>query len=189
MHSALCRLVAPFLILSLLSSSAFSKNMSSISLLLALIVSLSAAQNINTCPGNLESLGWCDCSPANSGVIITEFNFSPDPIRRGQNVTGVISGTDKLSSPITGGSMSVLVEYLDIPLVNMTFSICDALASAHAKVPEVPQCPVTPGPISKTGFTLAIPGSFPPGDYSGRASAVDQTSRVIQCVQFKMKIA
>merc|ERR1711964_471589 len=138
--------------------------------LVSLLLALAAAQNINTCPGSLESLGWCDCAPADSGVVVSEFSFSPDPIQPGKNVSGVISVTDKETAPITGGSIGLVIEYLGIPLVNQTVGLCQALAEAHAKIPEVPSCPL------------------PPSSYTGTVSGTDQTNRIIQCVQFKMKI-
>ncbi len=57
----------------------------------ALSAAVALAQNTNACPGGLNSLGWCDCAPANSGIVIQQFYFSPNPPVPGKNITGSIT--------------------------------------------------------------------------------------------------
>ncbi len=58
------------------------------------LLAVAVAQNTNACPGGINSLGWCDCAPANSGIIIQQFYFTPNPPVPGQNITGSITAKD-----------------------------------------------------------------------------------------------
>jgi hypothetical protein len=61
------------------------------------LLAVALAQNFNTCPGSISSAGWCDCGPANSGIVIQQFFFSPNPPVPGQNITGSITAKDTYS--------------------------------------------------------------------------------------------
>merc|ERR1711916_368413 len=157
--------------------------------LFALCLLAVSAQNFNTCPGNLATVGWCDCAPANSGITLSALTFTPNPPQKGHNITGTLTAIDTYKTAVTGGTVSVLVEFLGIALVNQTIPLCTVLNEAHNADPLIPGCPVPPTTIKTVKFNQYIPDAFPSGDYSGQVSAVDQTNRVIQCAKFKWTIA
>jgi hypothetical protein len=63
-------------------------------LVFAVLLSIAVAQNLNTCPGSISQTGWCDCAPANSGIVLQQFFFTPNPPVPGQNITGSITVKD-----------------------------------------------------------------------------------------------
>jgi hypothetical protein len=157
--------------------------------LIVLIATIYVETNPNVCPGKLESLGWCDCSGTENIVTLHYFDFTPNPIVLGSNVTGKIVLTNT-QSYLNGGIIQAEAQLMGVTILDRKYKICDLLRQAHENIPAVPECPIY---NISTGyhvvpFQFKIPDVIPTGEWSGYIRGFNSNMKEIHCLKIKMHV-
>lgn len=105
--------------------------------------------------------------------------MTPDPPKKGQDVTVAASGT--LDEQVTSGKINVEVEFLGIKVVNETLDLCKTISKYQ-------QCPIAQGPLS-VKVTESLPSDAPSGHYTGKAVISDQSGSQIACIALDFNLS
>jgi len=114
-----------------------------------------------------------DCSKGASLFKIDSMSFSPDPARKGQNSTLLVSST--VPEQITGGTAKYSIKYSFIPLTPTIEDLCKAVS-----------CPIMVGKLD-TVSSYPIDKSLS-GSITIQIDWADQTGRQLLCVLIQTKI-
>ena len=114
-----------------------------------------------------------DCSKGASLFKIDSMSFSPDPARKGQNSTLLVSST--VPEQITGGTAKYSIKYSFIPLTPTIENLCKAVS-----------CPIMLGKLD-TVSSYPIDKSLS-GSITIQIDWADQTGRQLLCVLIQTKI-
>ena len=101
--------------------------------------------------------------------------MTPKPAA-GTTVKFTVVGSN--SADIEGGTYTLDVEFLGIPITNESGDLCDA-SSGQLSV----DCPVKAAPSTSIEGNFEIPDSAPAGDYAITIAAKDKASKDIFCVE------
>ncbi|KAI6656456.1 Phosphatidylglycerol/phosphatidylinositol transfer protein [Oopsacas minuta] len=125
-------------------------------------------------PVNVNEVGdiWTNCGKAGDGVEIISVKITPDPPKKGQNVTIVASVNVK--EEITGGKVNAGIKWGIIHL-NKSFDLCELVKKAGES------CPIAAGKQIKT-LTQVVPNNTPGGHYTGKITVQDQNGKELGCI-------
>lgn len=108
-----------------------------------------------------------------------QIKITPSTPVKGSPVT--IAANGKLTSGVTGGTVSYTASLDGIKLISKTEDLCKLLSHTSQK------CPLAAGPAS-IGITETIPSWAPSGNYSATAHATDASGAQITCLQGWFKL-
>eukprot|EP00026_Physarum_polycephalum_P022103 Phypoly_transcript_25889.p1 GENE.Phypoly_transcript_25889~~Phypoly_transcript_25889.p1 ORF type:complete len:161 (+),score=8.56 Phypoly_transcript_25889:72-485(+) len=117
---------------------------------------------------------WTNCGDSADKLQIATVAIATVPTSQGENVTFRIVGT--LSETLTGGSLSVSVTFLGIPVYSETDNLC-----------TLQSCPITQGAYDHT-FSVASPVKVPGATISAHVTAEDQTNAPVLCVNAQVTL-
>ena len=110
---------------------------------------------------------FTNCGGANDPVKISTATLTPDPPKKGADVTVTLAGTT--SEAFATGTAVIQVFYLGIPLVNQRLDVC-----------KLTSCPVAIGPFTGSN-TISIPTIAPSGQFNATVVILDGSSKSIGC--------
>jgi len=121
---------------------------------------------------------WTNCGSAKDHFAIGDVQITPDPPKKGQNLTVAFKGI--LDEDVSAGTIDITVKYSVITLLSKTENLC-TFDPAEVK------CPIPKGNFGLKVSEL-IPGDAPPGSYTGKAIIKDQSKAEIACITFGVKL-
>jgi len=121
---------------------------------------------------------WTDCSKSTDEFTIQKVVITPDPPKKGANLTVAVTGNYKTG--IKSGTIHLTVKFSVITLLDKSLPLCGDLTTVT--------CPIAAGPWTHTISEL-IPGDAPGGSYTGKATISDDgTKGEIACITFGVKL-
>jgi len=109
----------------------------------------------------------------------TETDCSPWPPVKGQDAHVEVTG--KLKESLTaGGTYSIVVSYMGIPVLSQTGDPCTLDPTKFT-------CPSGPGPVT-LATTLAVPSIAPSGDFNVHVTAADPQGKQLLCLDVTLNI-
>ena len=121
---------------------------------------------------------WSSCGSSSDVGVANKVELTPAAPARQTAESIFFEGTLKDGEVVSGGSVSLIIQYLGLTLY-----------SQHADVCTLVQCPLK-GDFSAT-LTIpssAIPSYSPPGAYVGQAKITDQANNQIACVNVNFSL-
>eukprot|EP01123_Difflugia_compressa_P000771 TRINITY_DN1089_c0_g1_i4.p1 TRINITY_DN1089_c0_g1~~TRINITY_DN1089_c0_g1_i4.p1 ORF type:complete len:147 (+),score=17.15 TRINITY_DN1089_c0_g1_i4:53-493(+) len=121
---------------------------------------------------------WSVCTSDAYPFSVSSVAMDPYPAVAGKNVTIHASGTGATS--VSGGSWSMVVKLLGIPVQSYTGLTCSL-------APTCP-CPCPPGSYT-ISISIAVPSFSPPGSYTAETIVKDQTGQQLSCIDATFDIS
>eukprot|EP01025_Chloroclados_australasicus_P045956 TRINITY_DN50706_c0_g1_i1.p3 TRINITY_DN50706_c0_g1~~TRINITY_DN50706_c0_g1_i1.p3 ORF type:complete len:227 (+),score=31.94 TRINITY_DN50706_c0_g1_i1:44-682(+) len=122
---------------------------------------------------------WSNCGSSSDHLKNLQISVTPDPPKKGQDVTIAASGT--LDEEVSSGKITVEVEFLGIKVVNKTLDLCQTISKYQ-------QCPIKQGPLS-VKLTESLPSDAPSGHYTGKATITAQSGAEVACVSLDFNLS
>eukprot|EP01102_Stenamoeba_stenopodia_P005416 TRINITY_DN16042_c0_g1_i1.p1 TRINITY_DN16042_c0_g1~~TRINITY_DN16042_c0_g1_i1.p1 ORF type:complete len:150 (+),score=15.80 TRINITY_DN16042_c0_g1_i1:209-658(+) len=140
-------------------------------LIVGFLCLLTLSKDLDAPPGHCF---WQYCEDMYYPAQVNEIRISPDPPIRGYNVDLFVNIS--LSENLTNGKAGVDVRFMNYPIFNQSFFICDQL-----------KCPLY-AKVHLFNETFAVPNDIPCGDYFAVFDAVNQFFEQVVCVWMKCSI-
>ncbi|KAI0652247.1 ML domain-containing protein [Trametes meyenii] len=127
-----------------------------------------------------QDWSWTDCGTDSHIVHINSIKISPDPPKRGEELTIIVDGV--ASEDVQDGAYAdVTVKVGVIKLLQKEFDICEEALKANASI----QCPVEKG-THKVIQKVALPREIPPAQFNVNIEAYTGDDDDLACVKLTM---
>eukprot|EP00250_Pteridium_aquilinum_P023099 c26197_g1_i1 orf=114-569(+) len=127
-------------------------------------------------PAVIASSSWKPCGPSEDyQVTVKDVKVNPDPVTRGGNATFEIPAI--ASETITGGTITVQVYYLGVPVHAEEEDLCVRTS-----------CPILPGEFSLNN-SEGLPSYAPTGSYRLDMRIVNEAGDLLTCLKINFRIS
>ncbi|KAI8981291.1 ML domain-containing protein [Trametes punicea] len=136
--------------------------------------------------GNSASLApgkewdWVDCGTDSHVVHINSIEVSPDPPKRGEDLTITVEGVAD-EDVQNGAYADVTVKVGVIKILQKEFDVCEEALKANASI----QCPVKKGP-HKVVQTVTLPKEIPPAQFKVNIRGYTEDDEDMVCLDLMM---
>ncbi|KAI0778560.1 ML domain-containing protein [Trametes elegans] len=123
---------------------------------------------------------WTDCGTESHIVRVQSIEVSPDPPKRGEDLTITVLGT--ASKDVQDGAYAdVTVKVGVIKLLQKEFDVCEEARKANASI----QCPVKEG-THKVTQTVTLPKEIPPAQFKVNIRGYTKDDEDLACMDLMM---
>ncbi|KAI0673511.1 ML domain-containing protein [Trametes maxima] len=127
-----------------------------------------------------QDWSWTDCGTGSHIVHINDIKVSPDPPKRGEELTITVEGV--ASQDVTDGAYAdVTVKVGVIKLLQKEFDVCEEALKANASI----QCPVEKG-THKVIQSVALPKEIPPAQFNVAIRGYTSDDEDLVCMNLMM---
>ncbi|KAI0830688.1 ML domain-containing protein [Trametes gibbosa] len=123
---------------------------------------------------------WTDCGSDTHIVRINSIEVSPDPPKRGEDLTITVKG-DAKDQVKDGAYADVTVKVGVIKLLQKEFDVCEEAEKANASI----RCPVEKGHHEVTQ-TVALPKEIPPAQFKVNIRGYTEEDEDLLCMDLMM---